>query len=109
MPYRSQRWLSAALPMLATFVLAAAPARADNTVLPPRSGQVGLGVSGSYGTFLPTGELGDEFGSGPGLSVRLRYRMRFERAIGLTFDAERMDSRDPGKNSPGAFDTLQDF
>ena len=102
MPFRSQRWLPAAL---LTLALAAAPARADNTVTPPRSGQVGLGISGSYGTFLPTGELGNEFGSGPGLSVRLRYRMRFERAIGLTFDAERMNARNPSGDA-GAFDSL---
>jgi hypothetical protein len=33
--------------------------------------------------------------------------MRFERAIGLTFDAERMDSRDPS-GAAGAFDSLLD-
>ena len=107
MSFRSQRWLPAALLMLVTLALHGAPARADNVVTPPRSGQVGLGISGSYGTLLPTGELGNEFGSGPGLSVRLRYRMRFERAIGLTFDAERMNSRDPSGAS-GAFDSLTD-
>ena len=107
MPFRSQRWLPAALLMLVTLALHAAPARADNTVTPPRSGQVGLGISGSYGTFLSTGELGNEFGSGPGLSVRLRYRMRFERAIGLTFDAQQLDSRNPS-GAAGAFDSLTD-
>ena len=105
MPFRSQRWLPAALLMLVTLALHGAPARADNVVTPPRSGQVGLGISGSYGTLLPTGELGNEFGSGPGLSVRLRYRMRYERAIGLTFDAERMNSRNPSGDA-GAFDSL---
>jgi hypothetical protein len=91
--------------MLVTFALHALPASAASTITPPRSGQVGLGISGSFGTFLPTGELGNEFGSGPGLSVRLRYRMRFERAIGLTFDAERMNSRNP-TGAAGAFDSL---
>jgi hypothetical protein len=91
--------------MLVTFALPAPPAGAASTITPPRSGQVGLGISGSFGTFLPTGELGNEFGSGPGLSVRLRYRMRFERAIGLTFDAERMNSRNP-TGAAGAFDSL---
>jgi hypothetical protein len=105
MSFSSQRWLPAALLMLVTFALPAPPAGAASTITPPRSGQVGLGISGSFGTFLPTGELGNEFGSGPGLSVRLRYRMRFERAIGLTFDAERMNSRNP-TGAAGAFDSL---
>jgi len=105
MSFSSQRWLPAALLMLATFAFHALPAGAASTITPPRSGQVGLGISGSFGTFLPTGELGNEFGSGPGLSVRLRYRMRFERAIGLTFDAERMNSRNP-TGAAGAFDSL---
>jgi hypothetical protein len=107
MSFRSQRWLAVSLLMLVGFVFGAAPVRADNPVTPPRSGQVGFGISGSFGTFLPTGELGNEFGSGPGLSVRLRYRMRFERAIGLTFDAEKMNSRSPSQ-AAGAFDSLAD-
>lgn len=107
MPFRSQRLARAALLILVTFAAHAAPARAANTIVLPRSGQVGIGVSGSFGTFLPAGELGNEFGSGPGLSVKLRYRMRFERAIGLTFDAERMNSRDPS-GAAGAFDSLTD-
>jgi hypothetical protein len=90
-----------------TLAVHAVPARAANTIVLPRSGQVGIGVSGSYGTFLPVGELGSEFGGGPGLSVRIRYRMRFERAIGLTFDAERMNARDPS-GAAGAFDSLTD-
>ena len=107
MPFRSQRLARSVLLMLVMFAAHAAPARAANTIVLPRSGQVGVGISGSFGTFLPTGELGNEFGSGPGLSVRLRYRMRFERAIGLTFDAERMNSRDPS-GAAGAFDSLTD-
>jgi len=107
MPFRSQRLARAALLMLVTFAAHAAPARAASSIVLPRSGQVGIGVSGSFGTFLPVGELGNEFGSGPGLSVKLRYRMRFERAIGLTFDAERMNSRDPS-GAAGAFDSLTD-
>ena len=108
MSFRSQRWLPAALLMLALFTVCARPAHAANTITLPRSGQVGIGITGSFGTLLPTGELGNEFGSGPGLSVKIRYRMRFERAIGLTFDAEQMDSRNMD-NAPGAFDTLTDF
>jgi hypothetical protein len=107
MSFRSQRWLPAALLMLALLTVCAWPAHAANTITLPRSGQVGIGITGSFGTLLPTGELGNEFGSGPGLSVKIRYRMRFERAIGLTFDAERMNSRDPS-GAAGAFDSLTD-
>jgi len=104
MSFRSQRWLAVSLLMLVGF--AVAPVRADNVITPPRSGQVGVGISGSFGTFLSSGELGSEFGSGPGLSVRLRYRMRFERAIGVTFDAEKMNSRNPS-GAEGAFDSIE--
>ena len=107
MRFRGQRWLRGALLTLAALAVHAASAGAASSIVLPRNGQVGVGVSGSFGTFLPAGELGNEFGSGPGLSVRLRYRMRFERAIGVTFDAERMNSRDPSGAS-GAFDSLTD-
>jgi hypothetical protein len=93
--------------MLVALAVHAATAHAASSIVLPRSGQVGIGITGSFGTFLPTGELGNEFGGGPGLSVRVRYRMRFERAIGLTFDAERMNSRDPS-GAAGAFDSLTD-
>jgi hypothetical protein len=110
MPFRSQRLTGTALLTFITIVtlaVASLPAHAANTILLPRAGQVGLGISGSYGTFLPTGELGNEFGGGGGISVKVRYRMRFERAIGLTFDSERMNSRDPS-GAAGAFDSLLD-
>jgi hypothetical protein len=110
MPFRSQRLTGTALLTFITIVtlaVASPPAHAANTILLPRAGQVGLGISGSYGTFLPTGELGNEFGGGGGISVKVRYRMRFERAIGLTFDSERMNSRDPS-GAAGAFDSLLD-
>jgi hypothetical protein len=110
MPFRSQRLTGTALLTFITIVtlaVATLPARAASTILLPRAGQVGFGVSGSYGTFLPTGELGSEFGGGGGISVKVRYRMRFERAIGLTFDSERMNSRDPS-GAAGAFDSLLD-
>lgn len=81
--------------------VAASGARAASIVL-PRAGQVGVGVNGNFGTLIESGVLGDEFGSGPGLGVRLRYRMRYERAIGLSFDVVHLDSRVPGYPS-GAF------
>jgi hypothetical protein len=92
---------------LASLAAAAGPAGAASSIILPRAGQVGIGVSGSAGTFLPSGGLGSEFGSGPGLAVRLRYRMRLDRAIGLSFEAERMNARDPSGEA-GAFDSLTD-
>lgn len=71
------------------------------TVTPPRAGQVGLGLQGQYGTLLESGNLGNDFGSGPGLTVRIRYRMRYERAIGLSFESQSFDARNPA-DSTGA-------
>ena len=67
--------------------------RAEAVVAPPRPGQVGVSVSGLYGTLLQTGDFGEAFTSGPGLAVRLRYRMRYERGFGLTFEAHGLDPR----------------
>ncbi len=96
--------------LLVAFVLSVGSAgvvhAAGNIVL-PRSGQVGLGIQAEGGTMLSSGDLGTEFGSGGGLLVRVRYRMRFERAIGLTFDAQRLSARDPSGRA-GAFDSLTD-
>jgi len=68
------------------------PARADNVVL-PRPGQVGISAQGGYGTLFDTGVFGQDFGSGATLAVRLRYRMRFERGIGLSFESQNFDVR----------------
>jgi hypothetical protein len=69
------------------------PAAWSASVLLPRPGQVGLGVQGGYGTLLKSGGLGGTFGEGPTIAVRLRYRMRYERAIGLTFENQRHEIR----------------
>jgi len=63
------------------------------TVVLPRPGQVGIAAFGEYGTLLKRGEIGDDFRSGAGLGMRLRYRMRYERAIGLTFERQGFDPR----------------
>ncbi len=87
----------------------AGAATAASSIVLPRAGQVGIGIQAQYGTLLSTGDLGQEFGSGAGLAVKVRYRMRFERAIGLTFDVQQLDARDPEGNArltDGAFDTL---
>lgn len=79
-------------------------ARATNIVL-PRSGQVGIGVQGQFGSLMKSGRLGREFGSGGNLAIRLKYRMRYERAMGLTFEQIKLDSRAPSSDSTLAFAT----
>ena len=73
--------------------LAAGPARAGSLVVLPRPGQIGISLSGLYGTFLDNGNVGGVFGSGPGMAVRMRYRMRYERGIGLSFESHGFDPR----------------
>jgi len=92
---------------LALTALSAAPAGAASNLVLPRSGQVGLGIQAEGGSLLSSGDLGTEFGSGGGLLVRVRYRMRFERAIGLTFDSQRLSARE-NSGRAGAFDSLTD-
>jgi len=75
----------------------AGEARAAAIVVPPRPGQVGIGIQGQYGTLLQSGGFGDQFSDGPGLAVRLRYRMRYERALGLSFESQRFDAREPSQ------------
>jgi opacity protein-like surface antigen len=83
--------------MLATMGVTSA-ADAAKVVL-PRAGQVGIGMQGQYGTMLEAGDYGDLFSDGAGLAVRLRYRMRYERAIGLSFEGQTFDARVEG--APG--------
>ena len=71
-------------------------AGAGSNVVLPRPGQVGIGMQGQFGLLTKTGDYGDLFDNGPGLTVRLRYRMRYERAIGLTFEGQEFDSRVAG-------------
>jgi hypothetical protein len=71
----------------------AAGARAERLVAPPRPGQIGLCAQGLYGSLLKSGEFGRDFSSGPGLAVQLRYRMRYERGFGLSFEAHNFDVR----------------
>ncbi len=72
--------------------LIGAPAHAFVVVL-PRAGQVGVGLQGQFGGLARQGELGSEFGTGGGLAVRLKYRMRYDRAMGLSFETRRLDAR----------------
>ena len=95
----------AAVTLLLVLTVPPGGARAASSIVLPRSGQVGLGIMGQGGTLLSSGVLGKEFGSGGGLAVKLRYRMRFERAIGLAFDLQNLNARDPSA-AAGAFDAL---
>ncbi|HTR97891.1 MAG TPA: outer membrane beta-barrel protein [Candidatus Acidoferrales bacterium] len=76
-------------------VVAAAPPAGAVTIVLPRAGQVGVGVQGQFGTLLQSGNLGNEFGSGAGLAIKLVYRMRYERAIGLSFESSQLQTRVP--------------
>jgi len=90
--------------VLATLVIAAAgPAGAAGSIVLPRPGQVGIGIQGGYGMLVKTGDLGNDFSDGPTIAVRLRYRMRYERALGLSFENERFDIRIPEAIDPLGF------
>lgn len=103
-----QRFAALCLAVAACLALSA-PAHAASTIVLPRAGQVGLGLQLQGSSLFKSGTLGNEFGAGPGLAVRLRYRMRFERGIGLSFDTQRLKARDAegyARNQASAFDTL---
>ena len=101
---RVGRWLAVAA-MLG--LGSAGAAHAASSIVLPRAGQVGVAFVGQFGSFLESGGLGDEFGSGPGFGVRVRYRMRYERGIGLSFENQRMEARDPS-SAETAFSALED-
>jgi len=74
---------------------------AAESIVLPRPGQVGLGLGGGYGTLIKSGEIGEDFGEGPTIAARLRYRMRYERALGLTFENQRHEIRVAEPTIPG--------
>jgi hypothetical protein len=81
-------------PAIVALLLALTPAaHAASTIVLPRPGQVGIGVQGGYGALVPTGDLGDVFSDGASFAVRLRYRMRYERGIGLSFEGDRFSAK----------------
>ena len=103
---RSHRRRRSILLSMALALVCVTQAHAGTLVL-PRAGQVGLAFSGQGGTLLSSGDFGKEFGSGGGLQVQIRYRMRFERAMGLTFGMLRLAAREPS-GAATAFDSLTD-
>src|SRR5262245_36129201 len=90
--------------VLATLAMGdAGPARAAGSIVLPRPGQVGIGIQGGYGALIKSGDLGNDFSDGPTIAVRLRYRMRYERALGLSFENERFEIRIPEALDPLGF------
>lgn len=79
--------------VMAMALLAAPATWAAESIVLPRPGQVGLGMQGGYGTLLKSGDLGGVFGEGVTIAARLRYRMRYGRAMGLTFENQRHEIR----------------
>jgi hypothetical protein len=75
----------------------ASGAAAKTLIVLPRPGQVGFTLQGAYAGFTNQGTIGEDFGQGPGIAVRIRYRMRYERAIGLSFEAMTFDARTDAK------------
>jgi hypothetical protein len=96
----TQSWMVRVLVVAGFCVAGVIPGAHAATVVLPRPGQVGIGMQGGFGTLLSSGDLGDVFGRGPSIAVRLRYRMRYERAIGLSFEGQRFDIRIPEAHFP---------
>ena len=63
------------------------------TVVLPRPGQVGFSGQGQLGTLTKSGEYGRIFDSGAGIAIRARYRMRYERGLGLSFERQGFSAR----------------
>lgn len=66
---------------------------AKTLVVPPRPGQVGFSAQGEFGGMMASGGLGGDFDFGPGFAVRLKYRMRYERGLGLSFESQSFEAR----------------
>lgn len=79
--------------LVAAAIAVATPVLAEPRVVLPRAGQVGIGVQGGYGMLLKNGAIGDTFEGGESYTVRLRYRMRYERGLGLTFENNSFQAR----------------
>lgn len=59
-----------------------------------REGTVSLGGQAQYGTYFARTGFGRVYGAGPGMAVRLRYRTSRETALGISFEAQRMNADD---------------
>lgn len=74
-------------------IVLAGTADAASVVL-PRPGQIGFSAQGSLGSLSKSGEYGDLYGTGPGVAIRARLRMRYERGVGLSFERHGFHVRD---------------
>lgn len=81
------------LMVIAMAVLVARDARAESSIVLPKPGQIGLEAGGGYGGFVESGNIAQRFGLGPEFVVRIRYRMRYERGFGLSFESQQLDAR----------------
>src|SRR5262245_39473167 len=97
---KASRFAVAAVLLGVGMLLTAGGARASRDIVLTRPGQVGIEIQGGYGALLKSGELGETFSDGPTIAARLRYRMRYERALGLTFENERFNIRVPEEVAP---------
>jgi hypothetical protein len=98
----------AMVPAIMALGLWAASSHAESSIVLPKPGQVGLSGGGGYGTFLDNGAVGSVFGAGPSFNVRVRYRMRYERGLGLSFESQRLDARkEAGPYVPGDESTVE--
>ena len=86
---------------IAAALLLPGRALAGRVVL-PQPGDIGFVGVAQYGSLLNSGEIGKEFSSGPGFGLRLRYRMRYERGLGLSFERHGFDPRHKLAPPPGA-------
>ena len=84
--------------VVALGLLPASGTSARPVIVLPRPGQIGFGGSGLIGTLAQSGDVGQvfNFGMPPGLAFRLRYRMRYERGFGVTFETHGFDPRTAG-------------
>jgi hypothetical protein len=78
---------------IAMVALGACDVRAESSIILPKPGQIGLEAGGGYGGFVQSGNVAQTFGLGPEFNVRIRYRMRYERGFGLSFESQQLDAR----------------
>ncbi len=89
----TKRNILAAAALCGLALSTAGAARAASTIVLPRAGQVGVGLQGQFGALAGGDDLAATFDNGPGLAVRVRYRMRYERGIGLSFESQTMGAK----------------
>ncbi len=82
---------------IATALAVTAGSGSAGTITLPRPGQVGFTFQGEGGALTKSGEFGRLFDVGGGYAVRLRYRMRYERGLGLSFEHQTFGAREEAR------------